>query len=378
LPSEILVVGAGFAGATSARELAARGISVHVIDKRPHIGGNAYDEVGASGVRIHRYGPHVFHTSNKRIARWIQRFGAFLPYDHRVQALLPTGQYVPLPINRRTINMVFDVDLATPEDVIHFLRGQCIANATPANAAEYLNATIGPVLTDLFFRPYTKKMWAHDLEDMDASVVRRIPTRTDDEDRYFAADQYQFLPENGYTELLHSILDHPLIRVTTELPFEHIMLSDYAHCFNSMAIDEYFSYELGYLPYRSVKFHHHDKVRDFYQATTSVINFTDSTPFTRMTNWSLFPGHVETVTELTTLTLEEPCDYMENDMERYYPVKLSDGRAEHLYKKYQVLAARQQKVTFIGRCGKFQYLNMDQVINQSISCIDTWFRHRRS
>ena len=175
----ILVVGAGFAGATYARELAEHGYQVDVIDKRPHVAGNAYDETSDGGVRVHRYGPHLFHTSNANVVQWLMRFGAFVPYEHRVSVALASGAFVPLPINRQTINTVFDEKLR--------------------NAAEYLASQIGETLTDLFFRPYTRKMWALDLEDMAAAVVRRIPLRHDDEDRYFPDDQFQMLPRDGYT-----------------------------------------------------------------------------------------------------------------------------------------------------------------------------------
>jgi protoporphyrinogen oxidase len=179
----ILVVGAGFAGATYARELAEHGFSIDVIDKRPHVGGNAYDEVASSGVRIHKSGPHLFHTNNEEVVLWLTRFGEFVPYQHKVQAELADGRCVPLPINRRTINAVFETDLKDEADVRGFLARQAVAIAAPANAAEYLYATIGKTLTELLFRSYTRKMWDRDLEDMDAAVVKRVPIRYDDEDR---------------------------------------------------------------------------------------------------------------------------------------------------------------------------------------------------
>jgi UDP-galactopyranose mutase len=373
---DVLVVGAGFAGATYARELAEHGISTHVIDRRPHVGGNSYDEITPSGVRIHKYGPHLFHTSNHRVVEWLMRFARFVPYEHRVQAALPDGRRVPLPINRRTINMVFGVRLRTGAEVQAFLRAQAIPSAAPANAAEYLNASIGRVLTDLFFRPYTRKMWALDLEDLDAAVVRRIPLRTDEEDRYFPRDRYQFLPEQGYARLFDAILDHPRIRVTTSLAFSRSMLTDYAHCFNSMAVDEYFDNVLGPLPYRSIRFHHREEPGTDGTPGTPVVNFTDAGPFTRETDWARLPGHAVREGPLRTITREEPCDYRDNGLERYYPVKTSDGRYERLYEQYAELAAREPGLTFIGRCGTFQYLDMHQVINQSLAGADAWLAER--
>jgi UDP-galactopyranose mutase len=377
LSHDVLIVGAGFAGATYARELAEHGINTHVIDRRPHIGGNSYDELAPTGVRIHKYGPHLFHTNNPRVVEWLMRFARLVPYEHRVQAALPDGQRVPLPINRRTMNLVFGVRLRTDAEAQTFLRTQAIPSAAAAaNAAEYLNANIGRVLTDLFFRPYTRKMWALDLEDLDAAVVKRIPIRMDEEDRYFPDDRYQFLPEHGYARLFDAILDHPCIRVTTSLAFRRSMLADYAHCFNSMAVDEYFDNMLGALPYRSIRFHHREEPAANDTQSTSVVNFTDAGPFTRETDWARLPGHAVRQSHLRTITREEPCDYRDNDLERYYPVKTSDGRYGRLYEQYAQLAAREPKLTFIGRCGTFQYLDMHQVINQSLAGAHAWLAER--
>jgi len=367
----ILIVGAGFAGATHARVLAEAGWDVQVIDRRPHIAGNAYDEVAPSGVRVHCYGPHLFHTNNETVVTWLRRFGAFVPYEHRVRARLPDGRDVPMPVNRRTINAVFATNLATPAEVAAFLRSQAEHIAMPANAAEYLNSRIGRVLTDLFFRPYTKKMWGRDLEAMDADVVRRVPVRDDDEDRYFPSDAFQIMPVDGYTALFHAIFEHPRIRVTTGTPFEKQMLAGHAHCFNAMPIDEFFDEAFGPLPYRSLRFHHRDVPRARQGAAAS-INFTDSGPYTRETDWSLLPHHVVAPGTQKTVTVEEPCDPRDNAMERYYPVKTSDGSSAALYERYRALAARETGITFIGRCGTYQYLDMHQVINQSLAGARRW------
>jgi UDP-galactopyranose mutase len=230
----ILVVGAGFAGSTYARELAERGFSVDVIDKRPHVGGNAYDEVAPSGVRIHKYGPHLFHTNNEEVVCWLIRFGDFVPYQHKVQAELADGRCVPLPVNRRTINAVFGTKLEDAAEVRAFLATQAVSIAAPANAAEYLYANIGKTLTELFFRPYTRKMWGRDLEDMDAAVVKRVPIRHDDEDRYFPADRFQILPRRGYAGVFERMLDHPNIRISLAQPFDRSFTRGIFHCFNSI------------------------------------------------------------------------------------------------------------------------------------------------
>jgi UDP-galactopyranose mutase len=373
----ILIVGAGFAGAVFARQLAEAGYRCQVIDRRPHIAGNAYDEVGPNGIRIHRYGPHLFHTNNKTVVDWLSRFTEFVPYEHRVEALLSDGRCVPMPINRRTLEGLFKVDLPTAEAAQEFLRSLAVPIEAPANAAEHLLSQIGPDLTNLFFRPYTKKMWEMDLEELDASVVKRIPIRFDDEDRYFPNDQYQFMFRGGYTAAFERILEHPLIRVETGREFDKAMLGEFDQCFNSMPIDEYFGYEYGPLPYRSIRFHHREVPADFAAGSATTINFTDAGPRTRETDWSRIPDHLVRQTGRKVLTQEEPCDYRDNAMERYYPVKTSDGRYQAVYEKYKALAERVGECSFIGRCGTYQYLDMHQVINQSLMHVDKWIEARK-
>ena len=372
VPGSILVVGAGFAGAVYARTLAEHGYSVRVIDRRCHIAGNAFDEVTAEGVRLHRYGPHLFHTSNRKVVDWLSRFTVLDDYQHKVEVLLDDGRCVPLPINRATINAVFGVTLRDEPSVRAFLAARAEPRAEIRNAADHLIANIGSRLTDLFFRPYTRKMWRMELEDLDAAVVRRIPIRYDDEDRYFPDDLYQAMPRDGYTAAFERIFDHPAISVELQTAFTHDMLDRHAHCFNSMPIDEFFGFEDGVLPYRSIRFHHEDKPDDYARGSTPVVNFSDARRFTRETDWSRLPGHRVRETGRKTVTLEEPCDYLDNDLERYYPVKTSDGRHELIYQRYRRRAEQLGGVSFIGRCGTYQYLDMHQVINQSLAGAAAW------
>jgi len=372
----ILVVGAGFAGAVYARTLAEHGYAVRVIDRRSHLGGNAYDEVGGDGIRVHHYGPHLFHTNNTAVVEWLRRFALLTPYQHRVTALLANGTHVPLPVNRTTLGTVFDVELPDQDAARLFLQSQAEKLDCIQNARDYLHANIGRRLTDLFFRPYTRKMWKLDLEDIDAAVVQRIPVRTDDEDRYFPEDRYQFLPADGYAAMFERIFSHPNVTVELGTDFRHEMLGGHAHCFNSMPIDDFFGCDLGPLPYRSIRFHHQSCGADRGQSPTPVVNFTDFGPFTRRTDWSQLPGHVLRHTGRRTITTEEPCDDRDNDMERYYPVKTSDGRFQKLYERYRERAQLMPNLTFIGRCGTYQYLDMHQVINQSLSGARRWLTGR--
>ena len=372
---KILVVGAGFAGAVHARVLAQAGYAVRVIDKRGHVAGNAYDQVDANGIRVHAYGPHLFHSKNQKIVEWVKQFGEFVPYTHKVRALLPSDVAVPLPINLDTVNAVFGTAYETAEQVRAHLAEVSLPIAEPANAAEHLYANIGRELTDLFFRPYTKKMWGMELEEMSAAVVKRIPLRFDRTDTYFADDEIQMMPRAGYTALFEALLDHPNISLALNTIFEKTMLAQYDFCFNSMPIDEYFKFTLGELPYRSLKFYH-ETHEGLPAQDWSVTNYTGAEKFTRETAWHVLPHHVAQDTGRHTRTREEPCDYRDNNMERYYPVKTADGRFNALYEKYKALAASEPKVAFIGRCGTYQYLDMDQVINQSLANVEKWLEEQ--
>jgi len=363
--TKYLIVGAGFAGAVHARELAEAGHRAVVIDKRPHIAGNAYDYVDHNGVRVHKYGPHLFHTSMAHVRDWVARFGELLPYEHKVYALLADGRHVDFPVNARTIAALFDVDPLDAKAIADAVASDREERADIKTAADFLYGAIGPKITNLFFRPYTKKMWGTDLEDMDAAVVKRVGIRTDLEDRYFPNDTIQFLPKDGYTAIFRNILDHANIEVRLNTPFDKAMEADYDHVFNSMPIDEYFDFVLGDLPYRSIKIHNEDQARDAAPGR-SVVNYTDEGKFTRETWWHMLPGHDLGAGVMVTRTREEPCDYRDNNDERYYPIKTSDDRFGQLYQRYKALATEKANMSFIGRCGTYQYLDMHQVINQSL------------
>ncbi|WP_158809660.1 UDP-galactopyranose mutase [Beijerinckia sp. L45] len=381
----VLIVGAGFAGAVYARCLAEADVRVHVIDKRSHIAGNAFDETGPDGIRVHRYGPHLFHTANERVLAWVQKYAHWTSFTHRVRAQLPSGVLTAMPINLDTINAVFGTAFSTSDQGKEHLKKIAIPVANPSNAAEYLGSRIGTLLTDLFFRPYTKKMWGVNLEDLSASVIKRIPLRTDQTDTYFPTSDTQIMPNLGYTSFFKNLLDHPLIKVSLDTSFDQAMLSDVRYCFASMPIDEFYNFREGELPYRSIRFHHRSVEIDKVEAPWSpfvlpysVINYTDSSPYTRETAWHLMPNHLEHETYRRTFTREEPCDYRDNFMERYYPVKTADGLNEKIYRRYTCLSELDaSRISFIGRCGTYQYLDMDQVINQSLTGAEKWLQANR-
>lgn len=328
MTKKILVVGAGLAGVTVARQLAEHGMLVEVIEKRDHIAGNAYDYTDKNGFRIHKYGPHLFHTNNMEIVNWLSRFTKWVEYKHRVLAILEDGQYVPLPPNKITKKIIGE------------------------------NKII-----DVLFKPYTKKMWGLSLEEIDNSILSRIPIRRDYNRLYFPNDKFQALPDLGYTEMVKKILDHKNISFSLNIIFDKEFEKLYDHVFNSMPIDEYFNFEFGHLPYRSIKFHHISLPMPRVLPSPTV-NFTHAGPYTRITEWSQLPNHGASAA-MTALTYEEPCDYLENNQERYYPVKDSKGFNREVYSKYKGLVP--ENVTFIGRCGQYVYMDMHQAISSSMA-----------
>lgn len=324
---KFLVVGAGFAGAVYARELAEAGHTVDVIDSRDHVAGNAYDYVNENGIRVHKYGPHIFHTSNMKVVDWLSKFTEWVEHQHKVLAKHTDGDFYVLPPNRDTV------------------------------------ARIGKEnIVDVFFRPYTKKMWDKEIEELNPKILERVPIRDDDNELYFPNDDFQKMPVDGYTALFDRIFDHENITVKLNVLFDKSMENDYDHVFNSMPIDQYYDYEFGELPYRSIKFETFTlPERQVYKAATT--NFTTYDGPTRVTEWKNFPNHGDNHLA-TTLTYEYPCDYKDNNMERYYPVKDIEGVNAEIYEKY--LTKDNSTVSFIGRCGTYQYLDMHQVINQSL------------
>jgi UDP-galactopyranose mutase len=361
---QVLIVGAGFAGAVIARELAeTHRCDITLIDKRDHIAGNAYDPVHPNtGHRYHKYGPHIFHTNSGDIVDYLSRFTNWLPYQHKVQAVLPGGMAAPMPINRVTLNTHYGVELTDEQAMKEFLEKVRVPNDKPANALEYLQSIYGVELAELFFGRYTRKMWGLDMLDMPVSVVARLPVRYGNEVDYFN-DEYQCMPADGYLSLFERMLDHNNIEVQLNTIFERDMESQYAHVFNSMPIDEYFENEFGPLPYRSIKFEH--RFDESFDYTVPTVNFTDEGRYTRKTAWPMYPGCGGVVGK--HVTYELPCSYEENSMERYYPIKTIDGWPQRRYKQYEDLAKSKDNMTFIGRCGQYIYYDMHQVVANSLS-----------
>ena len=350
----VLVVGAGFAGATIARVLADAGIGVHLIDKRPHIGGNAFDELNAQGERVHRYGPHLLHgNADSEAVAFLSRFCTWTAYEHRVRALLPDGRTTPLPVNRTTLEDVFGLQLDNEVETQVFLDSLRSKEITPLNSDQLFQSNVGEQLADLFFRPYTRKMWGVDASELAIGIGARLPVRVNRDERYFT-DSFQGLPRDGYTDLFRQMLDHALIDIELGCAFDRAMESRYQHCFLSVPIDQYFDYCYGVLPYRSILFHQR-MVRE-EQQPAPVINFTDSGVYTRSTEWGLLPNSPASVSGQRQVTLEEPCSMERNPGEYYYPVQTKHSKT--LLARYQQLAEREVGITFCGRTGLFRYIDM--------------------
>ena len=350
----VLVVGTGFAGATIARTLAEAGIPVTIIDKRSHIGGNAYDYINPHGENVHKYGPHLLHGDQNSVAvRWLSRFTRWTPYEHRVRALLPDGRTTPLPINQATLRDSDGPHIDSEDKAAELLNTVRVSlGREPSNTDEFFLANAGERLSDLFFRPYTRKMWGTDPVNLMPSIGSRLPVRTNNDNRYFT-DSFQALPADGYTSMFEAILNHRAITVKLNTEFAADMEEHYQHCFLSLPVDIYFGCKHGPLPYRSIIFH---ETRCLEAQVAPVINFTDSSKYTRKTQWDLLPNSTKSGDGYHTITSEEPCSMDLNPGEYYYPVQNSESL--EILSKYKAEALPLEHITFCGRTGLFRYIDM--------------------
>lgn len=353
---DVLVVGAGFAGAVTARVLAERGRKVLVIDKRDHVGGNAHDRYDDHGVLIHPYGPHIFHTNSKRIIEWLSRFTDWRFYEHRVLASVD-GQLLPIPINRTTINKLYGLNL-DESGVAAWLERVREPRDSIRTSEDVVLSTVGRDLCERFFRGYTRKQWGLDLSELSAGVAARVPTRTSDDDRYFT-DTYQFMPRDGYTAMFMRMLDHPNITIELNTDYFDVRHTLKAiHTVYTGPIDAYFDYCYGRLPYRSLRFEHeHFPNVDRYQ-NVGTVNYPNEHLYTRITEFKHLTGQKH---KGTSIVREYPCA----DGEPYYPVP-NEGN-ETLYKKYEALAEARTDVSFVGRLAQYRYYNMDQVVGAALT-----------
>lgn len=347
----MLIVGAGFAGSVVARELAEAGHTVRVIDKRPHIAGNAFDELDPQGVLVHRYGPHIFHTNSERVWQYLSRFTEWRQYEHRVLGVV-AGKTYPFPINRDTVNQLYGLDLDEIGVAAFFERVREPREPVRSSEDVVLNS-VGRDLYEKFFLNYTRKQWGMEPSQLKAGVAARIPTRTNTDDRYFT-DTYQAMPLHGYTRLFENMLDHPHITVETGVDFEDVKAQGgYAHLVYTGPLDAYFGHRFGPLPYRSLRFEHeHLPGVGRYQAVGTV-NYPNDHAYTRITEFKHLTGQSHSGTSIVR-------EYPMAEGEPYYPIP-SDPN-EVLFQRYEALAQAEPNVTFVGRLAQYRYYNMDQVV----------------
>jgi UDP-galactopyranose mutase len=358
-PYDYLIVGAGFAGSVLAERLAAgSNKKVLVIDKRPHIAGNAFDHKDAAGVLIHKYGPHIFHTNSQEIFSYLSRFTRWRPYEHRVLSDVK-GILMPMPINRTTLNTLYGLNLTTEEEADAFLKSRAEPVENIRTSKDVVINQVGRELYETFFEGYTRKQWGLDPSELDKAVTARVPTRTNTDDRYFL-DTFQAMPADGYTHMFENMLDHKNIDKMLGVDFEDVRDElVYDKLIYTGPVDEYFDYRYGKLPYRCLEFKHETVDREWFQPV-AVVNYPqESVPYTRITEYKHLTG--QTVADKTSITYEFP----RADGDPYYPVPRPENQA--LYKKYEALALQSPDVQFVGRLATYRYYNMDQVVGQALA-----------
>jgi UDP-galactopyranose mutase len=351
---DFLVAGAGFAGSVLAERLASAGRRVMIVDKRRHVGGNAYDEYDDAGILIHRYGPHIFHTNSADVFDYLSRFTTWRPYEHRVLASVD-GQLLPLPINLDTVNQLYGLTL-TSFDLEDFLQRVAEPVERPVTSEDVVVGRVGRELYEKFFRGYTRKQWGLDPSELDASVTARVPTRTNRDGRYFT-DTYQAMPLHGYTRMFERMLDHP--NITIVLGTDYRELADvvpHRELIYTGPIDEYFDKRHGSLPYRSLdfRFETYDEAR---KQPAAVVNYPNEHAYTRSTEFKYLTGQEHAK---TTLVYEHPTAHGDP----YYPIPRPENA--ELYKRYKALADATSGVHFVGRLACYRYYNMDQVVAQAL------------
>lgn len=353
---DFLIVGAGFSGSVLAERLASEGNKkILLVDKRNHIGGNAYDYYNEDSILVHKYGPHIFHTNSKKIFEYLSAFTKWRPYEHRVLSSVD-GKLLPIPINLNTINQLYNTNFTSAELKQYFAE---IAEpvAVIRNSEDAVVSQIGRDLYEKFYRGYTRKQWDADPSELSAMVLSRIPVRTDCEDRYFS-DTYQAMPLHGFTRMFENMLSHDNIHLLLKTDFHQLKnLITYKQLIFTGPIDEYFDFCFGKLPYRSLRFKH-ETLNQQWLGKVAVTNYPNDHLYTRITEYKHLTGQEH---PKTSITYEFPC--WEGDP--FYPVPQAQN--QELYNKYEALARLTPNVHFAGRLGTYRYYNMDQVVAQALT-----------
>ena len=357
---DTLIVGAGFAGSVLAERLASQaGHKVLVVDKRPHIGGNAFDCHDDAGVLIHPYGPHIFHTNSADVFGYLSNFTRWRPYQHRVLASVD-GQLLPMPINLDTVNRLYGLQL-TSFELDAFFAQAAEPMEHPKTSEDVVVSRVGRDLYQKFFRGYTRKQWGLDPAELDASVTARVPTRTNRDDRYFT-DTYQAMPLHGYTRMFNSMLSHPNIHVMLGTDYRDVVhLLPWKRMVYTGPIDTFFEHRHGKLPYRSLHFEHvtvQPPAGQAFVQSVGTINHPNDHLFTRVSEFKHITGQTHAASSLVY-------EYPRAEGDPYYPVPRAENAA--LLRRYEAEAEQMSDVTFIGRLATYKYYNMDQVVAQALA-----------
>ena len=337
------------------RLAAGAGKKVLIVDKRNHIGGNAYDHYDEAGILVHKYGPHIFHTNSRDVFDYLSRFTEWRPYQHRVRAWVD-GQLLPIPINLDTVNRLYGLNL-TSFQVEEFF--QSVAEARPQirSSEDVIVTKVGRELYEKFFRNYTRKQWDLDPSELDAAVTARVPVRTNRDDRYFT-DTYQAMPLHGYTRMFEQMLTHPNIKIMLNADYREIeRVIPYGEMIYTGPVDEFFQFRFGKLPYRSLEFRFITYERSVYQ-DAPVVNYPNENPYTRCTEFKYLTGQEHPKTSVVY-------EYPRPEGDPYYPVPRPENAA--MYREYEALARLTTGVHFCGRLATYKYYNMDQVVAQSLT-----------
>ena len=367
LLKSIGIAGAGFSGAIIANELAKAGYKVTVFEPRSHIAGNCFSERDEStGVMVHRYGPHIFHTDKEHVWEYVNKLSNFKPYVNRVKANV-SGKIYSLPINLHTINQFFGKALA-PQEAAEFIREQADNSIDePQTFEQQAMKFVGESLYKAFFAGYTQKQWGLAPSELPASILKRLPLRFNYDDNYFN-HQFQGMPEQGYTPLVEQLLAHPNIKVYLGQKLNRSQCADFDHVFWSGPLDAYFDFSLGHLPYRTLDFKE-IRAKGDYQGT-AVINYCDQeVPYTRISEHKHFAPweqHADTVCFAEYSRQATPSD------EPYYPIRLVNDK--QLLSDYVALAQQEAAITFVGRLGTYRYLDMDVTIDEALQTAKTFLQ----
>ena len=363
---DYLIVGAGFAGSVIAERLSSQaGKQILLVDKRSHIGGNAYDKHNEDGILIHPYGPHIWHTNSERIHSYLSQFTEWRPYEHRVLAEVD-GKLLPIPINRTTVNEMYGLDLKTEAECAAFFEARAESSGHARTSEDVVVGKVGRELYEKFFRGYTRKQWGLDPSELDAQVTARIPTRLDTDDRYFQ-DAFQYMPKYGYTRMFETMLNRPGIEVMLNTDYKEVQATvPFREVIFTGPVDEYFDFCYGKLPYRSLEFKH-ETLDKAHHLPVAVVNYPNDHEYTRVTEFKQLTGQCHHKTSIVY-------EYPQAEGDPYYPIPRPECTV--LYNKYKALADSTYGVHFVGRLATYKYYNMDQVVAQALTMAQKLFDPR--